>query len=117
MRAFPIALAVCLLPSMPMAQPTQGPAHFKYYGSISCGDWHQNTEPEHDIYNALKMNLVLGFLAGRGAAYGVDLLGRVDQSNVRAWLDSYCGSHPLDDLSSAAFALEKELLARERPVK
>lgn len=38
--------------------------------------------------------------------------GRTDNEGLFAWIDSYCGSHPLDTVSIATEALIQDLEAR-----
>ena len=87
----------------------------RYVGPGSCGAWSQLrglqvTQPA----KAVPLNWILGYLSGRAAATGFDLLDVVDIESASVWIDNYCQANPLDFLGTAAARLGDELERRAR---
>jgi hypothetical protein len=97
----PVALAVALMTVSAEAQ--QGSVPMLGYGLSSCGTW---TAERRDKMASWPEQWILGFLSGvgwEGGAYPsgpIPLIG-VDAQAVWAWIDNYCGPHPLDTIDTA----------------
>lgn len=85
----------------------------RFMGQLSCGAW-PDAEPYNSADKAMFLNWVLGYLSHASKSRGVDLLAKVDQPSVSAWMDRYCSEHPLDDIPTAAGRLETELVMRSQ---
>lgn len=83
-------------------------------GDLTCGGWRNAPSGFESIEKSLLLNWVLGFLVGRSSVRGDNILGNVEVSSIAAWLDDYCARSPLNYLATAAFDLEKALIARRR---
>lgn len=86
----------------------------RWMGEATCGGWRAAPGGFDNIQKASLLNWVLGYLSGRTDVRGDDILATVEVSSIAAWLDNYCSSNPLDYLVTAAFELEKVLIARRR---
>lgn len=108
-------LAICLALATPAsaASPQDG-FQARYMGDMTCGGWRSTPASYTDARKAALLNWVLGFLSGRTAERGDDILNFVEISSIAAWLDDYCARQPLESLIKATFDLEKELIARRR---
>lgn len=106
-RALVIALGVA---AMAAGWAEAEPRHAKWMGEASCSAWPKD-QAYDDYDKALLLNWVLGWLS-RSGAEGPDLLASVDQAAISQWLDSYCASHPDDNLITAAHVLERQLALR-----
>jgi len=77
-------------------------------GASSCGKWLADTrDPESPIHLHMR-SWVLGWVSAAGY-YGGGRLRQTDPDAISAWIDNYCGSHPLDTVAVAAGALVKAL--------
>jgi len=115
-------MVATILVCQPMLACAQPAAHDQAYaytarfiGPGSCGQWSglrgiPITQPS----KAVPLNWILGYLTGRSAASGRDLLGLVDIESASAWIDNYCQTNPLDMLGTAAARLGDELERRAR---
>jgi hypothetical protein len=85
-------------------------------GTISCGEWQQyrSTGTKSDSYQGEAW--IDGYLSGSNAAGNeVDFLAAKTSSVAYyAWIDNYCGQHPLDHLEHAVMLLAKELRLRAK---
>ncbi len=107
-----IALGLGLaIASSTTAASAQG-IQFRYMGDMTCGGWRAAPANLDDVRKAALMNFVLGFLSGRSAERGDDLLAAVEISSIKAWMDDYCAANPLGSVVTGAFELEKVLIAR-----
>ena len=76
-------------------------------GTNSCGSWTAARRTPTQIQAVLDETWVQGFLSGVGSigiSQGFNPLNGTDPDGVWAWIDSYCGAHPLDDIAVAAAA-------------
>lgn len=82
----------------------------------SCGEWvaHREKSDTLALGNAYWLQ---GFLFGLALGSGKDFLTGTDNSAFNGWLDKYCQSNPLKDLSSGASALAAELIKTKRSAK
>jgi len=84
-------------------------------GALSCGTW---TSHRHsaDAYENAMTAWVLGFITAGNSWESIlhrrNLSEGTDSDGLFGWIDNYCTAHPLEDLSSAAMALELELINR-----
>jgi hypothetical protein len=83
-------------------------------GMSTCGEY--IAEPWKQ---SIRMEWVLGYISGANSRSppGEASAGSSFQmpATVLGWLQSYCTSHPLDVMASAAEALRRDFLSRERP--
>lgn len=108
-------LALSLLIAVPVASAPQTQdrgTQYRWMGEMTCGGWRRTPRDLEMIQKAALLNWVLGFISGRTALRGEDLLDDVDQASVSAWLDDYCAQRPLDNLLQAAVQLETDLQVR-----
>lgn len=115
MQRYLIALAACFALAAPASTVTaQEPFQARYMGDMTCGGWRAAPGDFTSINKSVLLNWVLGFLAGRSAERGDNILATVEISSVSAWIEDYCDDDPLNSLITAAFDLEKALIARRR---
>jgi hypothetical protein len=99
------ALAVALLTGSAEAYRIIGA------GVDSCGTWTADRRQGGSSSSALQdEQWILGFLAGvaEGTEEAEDPLNAVDAMAIWAWMDNYCGSHPLDKIADAGQAFVRE---------
>lgn len=111
MRRMIAAAAVALLVGCAGGYVLHGQAVFWVLGSgtISCGKWleyrHGDAGPEESWVN--------GYLTGRqDGGLGLTKSQVGDVPGRSAWIDQYCQSHPIDDLTDASRALLRALRAK-----
>jgi hypothetical protein len=82
-------------------------------GAASCGEWvearHNKDSPSA---SALYEAWLVGDLNGLAVATQVDFLKDINIQSLFLWVDNYCKSNPLKDLSLAGFRLSLELTAQ-----
>lgn len=101
-RIIVVALALFCEAAWPSAQR---PYTVYGQGTDSCGEWRSaRTSPAHQLH----LIWVLGFMSGVGWAAPRGFRD-VDNGAIDAWLDDYCASRPLAQLSTAAAALVNTL--------
>lgn len=87
---------------------------FTQYGNykVSCGTLTSSSGLQKEAYKAWLM----GFVSGAGYGYSMSgtTLAETDYNGGAAWIEKYCSENPLDEITSAAIALVKELAARRR---
>ena len=76
----------------------------------SCGMWvneHRLQSPVSNQYEAW----LLGFVSGWSvtAFLPSNPLGKIDGVGAIEWINNYCATHPLEQLTDAALLLTKEL--------
>jgi hypothetical protein len=82
-------------------------------GAMSCGKWLANRTGDGLVHQELHFSekqWVLGWLSA-ASVYNVRASGlrETDADAVTAWVDKYCGEHPLDLIAAAADSLVDEL--------
>jgi len=89
-------------------------------GSSTCGAWSRERELQRQ--GSPTPALVgmqawgTGYLTAMNQIAGDDILKDIDPEAAFAWVDNYCGAHPLEQLARANAALLKELVSRaDRP--
>jgi len=88
-----------------VAQPETKTITVMGVGQYSCGFW---TAFRHkgNTQSLTNAQWILGFVTG-AAAYGVsdlDPAQGVDREAILAWVDNWCGAHPLEVIVTAARA-------------
>ena len=78
----------------------------------SCGDWiaHREKSDTLAIGNAAWL---LGYLSGLSISSGKDYLSGTDNASIYKWMDNYCRTNPLRDLSGGGNALAAELARKK----
>lgn len=85
-------------------------------GTVSCAEW-QKYRLSDDKPNMYQLQAWTdGFLSGYNlASEDIDVLAsRPSTVAFYAWIDNFCGAHPLDSLVVAVSALRKELSDRAK---
>ncbi|MEK7876864.1 MAG: hypothetical protein AAB325_11795 [Pseudomonadota bacterium] len=74
----------------------------------SCGEWVSHRE-KSDTLALGNTSWLLGYLSGLAAGRGKDFLAGTDNGSIYKWMDNYCRTNPLRDVSSGGIALAAEL--------
>jgi hypothetical protein len=78
----------------------------------SCGEWIAHREKSSML--ALGDTAWLrGYLAGMEVSSAKDYLAGIDNASIYRWMDNYCRSNPLRDVSSGAKSLAAELAGKK----
>lgn len=107
-----LGLGLAIASSTTAASAQQQAIQNRWMGDATCGGWRAAPADYNQLQKAALLNWVLGFLSGRAQPGVRDVLDDTQVSSVVAWLDNYCADNPLDYLVTAAFELEKVLIAR-----
>ncbi len=78
----------------------------------SCGEWVAHRE-KSDTLALGNASWLLGFLSGSAVATGRNFLPGTDNVSIYKWMDNYCLTNPLRDLSSGGNALAAELARKK----
>jgi len=110
-----VSTIMALLPIVGAAQPGRFTTNLGE-GNTSCGEWtdKRKAEPGRVIPEA---SWILGYLTAASnfrSSNTPDFTSGVRGSATDHWVDSYCATHPLDDIQAAAQALAVELIQRAR---
>ena len=84
-------------------------------GALSCGAWTTDRRDPNGAGANHDVGWVLGFLSGaniESESSTPDFLDGTDSGGIVAYMDNYCGAHPLDPLWKGAVQLRIELGAR-----
>jgi hypothetical protein len=95
-----------LLAASTVAAPAQGEAGARQ--PPSCGEWIVHRE-KSDMLALGNASWLLGYLSGLAVASGRDSLSATDNASIYKWMDNYCRTNPLRDLSSGGSLLTAEL--------
>ena len=82
----------------------------------SCGEWVVHRE-KSDTLALGNASWLLGYLSGIAVSSGRDYLSGTENSSIYKWMDNYCRSNPLRDLSSGGNALAAELAGKKAAPK
>jgi hypothetical protein len=85
-------------------------------GNESCGKWVQERRA-NDWATTTSESWLAGYVTAYNrwvALLGGDITHGIDLDGLLAWIDSYCGQHPLNKVSTAAEALIFSLEDRRR---
>jgi hypothetical protein len=74
----------------------------------SCGEWISHRE-KSDTLALGNTSWLLGYLSGLAVGRGKDFLSGTDNVSIYKWMDNYCRTNPLRDVSSGGVALSAEL--------
>ena len=74
----------------------------------SCGEWIAHRE-KSDTLALSNASWLLGYLSGLSTSSGKDYLSGTDNASIYKWMDQYCRTNPLRDVSSGGDALAAEL--------
>lgn len=77
-------------------------------GYATCGQWVSEGGWAHKSDRAW----ILGYLSGKAASTGEDVLRNTDKESIALWMDQYCKNNPLNDTADGARTLFKELIKR-----
>lgn len=83
-------------------------------GDRGCGVWVKDRE-EKGFAEGLDKSWLNGFLTGIAVSAQVDFLKDSNAESNYLWIDNYCKTNPLDDLSLAGAKLASELKKRQAP--
>lgn len=78
----------------------------------SCGEWIVHRE-KSDALALGNASWLLGYLSGLSIGGGKDYLAGTDNTSIYKWMDNYCRTNPLRDLSSGGNALAAELAKKK----
>ncbi len=78
----------------------------------SCGEWVSHRE-KSDTLALGNTSWLLGYLSGLAVGRGKDFLSGTDNGSIYKWMDNYCRTNPLRDVSSGGIALAAELSRRK----
>ena len=88
-------------------------------GATNCGRWLQLRQDRDEVLVGMVQSWLQGYLQGFERAAQVVTAregrppcryGRPEHEQLSAWLDRYCGDHPLRDVDDGAGRLALELL-------
>ena len=82
----------------------------------SCGEWIVHRE-KSDTLALGNASWLLGYLSGLSISSGKDYLSGTDNASLYKWMDHYCRTNPLRDLSSGGNALVAELTRKKATPK
>jgi hypothetical protein len=106
-------LAGCLLltaGTVALSAPAEGGTEARQ--APSCGEWVVHRE-KSDTLALGNASWLRGYLAGLAAGSGKDFLSATDNASIFRWMDNYCRTSPLRDLSSGGNALAAELARKK----
>jgi hypothetical protein len=101
-----------LLASSAIAVSSPSDAGVETRQAPSCGEWIVHRE-KSDTLALGNASWLLGYLSGMAIGSGKDYLSGTDNSSIYGWMDNYCRSNPLRDLSSGGNALAAELTRKK----
>jgi hypothetical protein len=78
----------------------------------SCGEWISHRE-KSDTLALGNTSWLLGYLSGLAVSRGKDFLAGTDNASIYKWMDNYCRTNPLRNVSSGGIALEAELTRKK----
>ena len=78
----------------------------------SCGEWISHRE-KSDPLALGNTSWLLGYLSGQAVSRGTDFLSGTDNVSIYKWMDNYCRTNPLRDVSSGGNALAAELSGKK----
>ncbi len=79
----------------------------------SCGEWVAHREKSTTLALG-DAGWLRGYLAGIEAGSRGNYLSRIDNASIYRWMDGYCRSNPLRDVSAGAKLLAAELASGKR---
>ena len=106
-------LAGCLLLAssiVAVSAPVEGGVEARQ--APSCGEWVSHRE-KSDTLALGNTSWLLGYLSGLAVSRGRDFLSGTDNGSLYKWMDNYCRTNPLRDVSSGGAALAAELTGKK----
>jgi len=106
-------LAGCFLLAASMvavSSPSEGGAEARQ--APSCGEWIVHRE-KSDTLALGNTSWLLGYLSGLAVSSGKDYLSGTDNASIYKWMDNYCRTNPLRDVSNGGNALAAELAKKK----
>jgi hypothetical protein len=106
-------LAGCLLLAssiIAVSAPLEGGVEARQ--APSCGEWVSHRE-KSDTLALGNTSWLLGYLSGLAVSRGKDFLAGTDNVSIYKWMDNYCRTNPLRDVSSGGAALAAELTRKK----
>jgi hypothetical protein len=88
-------------------------------GNVSCGSW-LNDRKGDDARTSNRTAWILGYVTAfnqYGSKPKGDISGGKSTEEIMAWIDSYCGQHPRDNLYNASAALVDEFRQGPGPTR
>jgi hypothetical protein len=108
MKAFPYLVGCFLLISSFVAAAASTEGQVEARQAPSCGEWITHRE-KSDTLALSNASWLLGYLSGLSISAGRDFLSGTDNASIYKWMDNYCRTNPLRDVSSGGNALAAEL--------
>lgn len=115
MKPTPLLLA-CLLFALSGPAPAAAPAEGAARQAPSCGEWIVHREKSSTLALG-DTGWLLGYLSGMAANSTKDYLSGADNASIYKWMDNYCRTNPLRDVSSGAKSLTAELAGKKNASK
>jgi len=78
----------------------------------SCGEWILHRE-KSDTLALGNTSWLLGYLSGQAVSRGKDFLAGTDNGSIYKWMDNYCRTNPLRNVSNGGIALAAELTRKK----
>lgn len=78
----------------------------------SCGEWVVHRE-KSDTLALGNASWLLGYVSGLAVSSGKDYLSGTNNSSIYKWMDNYCRTNPLRDVSMGGNALAAELAKKK----
>ena len=110
----PISLLVgcVVLASSTLAVSSPSDAGAEARQAPSCGEWIVHRE-KSDTLALSNSSWLLGYLSGMALSSGKDYLSGTDNASIYKWMDNYCRTNPLRDVSNGGNALAAELAKKK----
>ena len=108
MKALLFFVGCCLLTSGSIAAAASSEGEVEARQAPSCGEWIAHRE-KSDTLALGNASWLLGYLSGLSISAGKDFLSGTDNASIYKWMDHYCRTNPLRDVSSGGSALAAEL--------
>ena len=112
MKPFPFFAGCVFLTSglIAAAAPLEGEVQARQ--APSCGEWIAHRE-KSDTLALGNASWLLGYLSGLSISAGKDFLSGTDNASLYKWMDNYCRTNPLRDVSGGGSALAAELTKKK----
>lgn len=83
-------------------------------GAASCGDWVVE-RANHGVGTFGNEAWLVGYLSGIATVTNTNFLKGTDNPSLFLWMDNFCKSNPLSDVSDGGAKLYLELSERKQP--
>jgi hypothetical protein len=112
MKSSSLLVGCLLLASSMTAVASSVEAGVQARQAPSCGEWVSHRE-KSDVLALGNTAWLLGYLSGLAVSRGKDFLSGTDSGSIYKWMDDYCRTNPLRDVSSGGIALAAELTKKK----